>query len=301
MKNDYYVYMHLFPNGKRYIGVTCCKPNRRWQNGYGYRNQPYIWNAICKYGWENIEHIVIAENLTSKQAGLMEAELIKKYRSNEKDNGYNIDQGGLVGYHLSSEIKRKISNANSGVNNGMYGYKYTDEERRYMSEHSVWKGKKHSKESIEKMRLAAIGNTSTKKGKEHHMAKGVKQYDLKGNLIAQFDTEKEAEEKTGILRSTICSCAKGKIKTASGYIWIYDDRELTDEELKKRTSFNYNIKSCEGFKRKVNQYDLDGKYIKTYNSVTEAQISVDKANQSRISAVCKGKYNSAYGFIWRYV
>lgn len=34
MKNKkYIVYMHIFPNGKKYIGMTGKKPSYRWENG----------------------------------------------------------------------------------------------------------------------------------------------------------------------------------------------------------------------------------------------------------------------------
>ena len=51
--------------------------------------------------------------------------------------------------------------------------------------------------------------------------KPVNQYSLYGSLISTYLTAKEAFEKTGVSRSGICNCCKGKIKTAGGYIWRY--------------------------------------------------------------------------------
>lgn len=55
------VYEHLFPNGKRYVGITSKPPKTRWENGAGYAKdgQPVMYNAIQKYGWDNIEHNVL--------------------------------------------------------------------------------------------------------------------------------------------------------------------------------------------------------------------------------------------------
>ena len=56
--NDYIVYMHISPSNKKYIGITKQEPNRRWRNGQGYKGQVF-YNAIEKYGWKNIQHIIV--------------------------------------------------------------------------------------------------------------------------------------------------------------------------------------------------------------------------------------------------
>lgn len=151
MNNDYCVYMHTFPNGKRYIGITCNTPQRRWQKGYGYAHQPVVYNAIVKYGWDSIKHEVVVDKLTLDEANAKEQELITLYQTTNHAYGYNVESGGKACGHLTDEHKNKISIANSGANNGQYGRRYTEEERRQMSINSVWRGRKHSLESRKKM------------------------------------------------------------------------------------------------------------------------------------------------------
>ena len=91
----YYLYMHKFPNNKVYIGLTKQIPQNRWSNGNGYKQQQKIYNAIQKYGWENIEHIILYDKLTQKEAQKLEIEYIEKYDSVE--NGYNDHIGGCLG------------------------------------------------------------------------------------------------------------------------------------------------------------------------------------------------------------
>lgn len=112
-----FCYLHIFPNSKIYVGTTQrSKPEIRWQNGSGYKSQPLIWNAICKYGWENIKHKVIVCE-TPEKMWEMEKELIKKYDTTNPEHGYNLSIGGEksgAGYHPTEEHKRKLSAALKG-------------------------------------------------------------------------------------------------------------------------------------------------------------------------------------------
>lgn len=87
--NNYCVYKHTFPNGKVYIGITRQKPEKRWNKGRGYEQSPYMWNAIQKYGWENIKHEIIMQNLTRQSALMIEEALINQYKTNIPACGYN--------------------------------------------------------------------------------------------------------------------------------------------------------------------------------------------------------------------
>ena len=113
----YTVYMHITPNGKKYVGITHKKPKYRWGcDGVGYDTQLF-GKAVNKYGWDNIEHIIIATNLSYEWACQLEKILIRDYKLQDPEFGYNIYCGGEcgnVGLHLSEEHKQKIRNANLG-------------------------------------------------------------------------------------------------------------------------------------------------------------------------------------------
>lgn len=91
------VYMHINKiNGKKYIGITSTKPEKRWKNGHGYKKQMF-YNAIKKYGWDNFEHKILYTELTECDAKSKEIELIDKYNTVFKEFGYNNDIGGGIG------------------------------------------------------------------------------------------------------------------------------------------------------------------------------------------------------------
>ena len=148
----YIVYMHIAPNNKRYIGITSQRLNGRFgTNGYGYKCNTYFWRAIQKYGWDNFQHIVLAEGLTQEDACQLEIELIAKYKSNNPNYGYNISFGGNTGSYnrpCSEETKKKISIANSK-------YVPTEETKQKISK--SLKGRKHTEEHNKKVSEALKG------------------------------------------------------------------------------------------------------------------------------------------------
>ena len=59
--------------------------------------------------------------------------------------------------------------------------------------------------------------------KKKKQKRSVIQYDLKGNIIKEFDSLKEASEECQTTDSTIGRCCKGQYKSAGGFIWKYKD------------------------------------------------------------------------------
>lgn len=266
--NTYCVYIHINKiNNKAYIGQTVYGNdiNLRWKNnGKGYLKrdnngnftQPVFANAINKYGWDNFEHIIWANNLTAQEANYIEKILIELFDTTNSKYGYNIRSGGKNST-LSEETKRKISESRkgkySGINNPWYGKhpsdetiqkmrdnhadfsgknspnygkKLSDETRKKISEnHADITGEKHpnygkhlSDETKLKISEARKGKYV---GKNNPNSKKVCQYDTNGELIKIWDSVIEASNALGINRCCIGDCARGGQKTAGGYMWKY--------------------------------------------------------------------------------
>ena len=113
----YTVYMHKCTNGKVYIGITSRRPKARWVCGNGYIKNEHFYRAIQKYGWENIEHIIVEQNLSKNDAAELEIKLIKEYKSNDYKFGYNMSSGGEFGGSgviVSQETRAKLSQKRKG-------------------------------------------------------------------------------------------------------------------------------------------------------------------------------------------
>ena len=210
-KKLYTVYRHIFPNGKSYIGITCVNPyHRRWRNGYGYRGQPKMYNAIVKYGWENVTHEILFSNLPLDEANRAEQAMISKFNSVE--NGYNISTGGggTYGIPCSEETKFKIGNANRGKT-------CVDKQRLaiYTAKHGVWnKGKALTGEHYRKIAEERRARCN----------KPISAYNpATMEKVLSFESCVSAAEKLGVLKGEISRCAVGKRKTSHGFVWRYDD------------------------------------------------------------------------------
>lgn len=81
------------------------------------------------------------------------------------------------------------------------------------------KGRKLSKEQIEKQRNSLIARNL--KGKNACNHKEIEQYTKDGVLIKKWDTILQASIALNCYSGNISSCCQGKLKSAYGYIWKY--------------------------------------------------------------------------------
>lgn len=254
MNRTYIVYKHTTPNGKIYIGITSQKPYLRWGNGKGYKSR-HFYNAIQKYGWENIKHEILFTELSEEEAKLKEIELIAFYKSNQPEYGYNISSGGNT---LSEETKIKIGIANKIALKGKRpsdlciskmieahkNKQLSEETRKKISLSHI--GIKHTEETKIKMSNARKGKSPSNKGqvgeknywygKQHSEqskekmreiqkklnGRKVIQLSLNGEFVKQYDCISDVVRELNIkCHSCIVNCCKGKQKKAYGFIWQY--------------------------------------------------------------------------------
>lgn len=105
MEKVYSVYVHRVPNGKMYIGQAK-NAQKRWSSGYSGNKEFY--GDIIKYGWDNIEHIIIKDGLTKGEANELEHNLIMEYKTYDDKFGYNRTFGKTAdGKNYYGELEKQ--------------------------------------------------------------------------------------------------------------------------------------------------------------------------------------------------
>lgn len=234
---NYSVYKLTAPNGKVYIGITSRDPKIRWNSGNGYKYNKHFYDAIQKYGWKNIKKDVLYSGISQEDAYRLEIELISKYRSNDREFGYNKSSGGEssvrgLHWHQSKETIEKKSQK-------MRGRKLTQEQRKKLSESlkghvSPNKGKHLSEEAKTK-----ISNALKKWNAEHESPNKGRKYNKTQEAILAtsrghykpvvcvetgiiYESIMYAGIFTNIDHSSISAVCRGKRKSAGGYHWRYE-------------------------------------------------------------------------------
>ena len=191
----YTVYQHRnLKNGKSYIGMTSREPKKRWNNGWGYKNNLRMWNDIQNSDWnKDWEHNILGQFKNKDEA--LNVEEIFIWLFDSTNEGYNTSSYGSSSYKRTDKTRRKNSESMTGEKNPMYGKHHSEDTKRKMSE--------AHKEKI-------YANT-----------KPILQFSKNGELIAEYSSLTEAERQTGCNNSHICECCKGERKSARGFIWKY--------------------------------------------------------------------------------
>lgn len=187
MSYKYTVYMHITPNNMAYVGATSQDYKLRWQNGTGYRKQELFYTAIQKYGWDNMEHIILAEDLPQDEALQLERDMIAYWNTTDRDHGYNIEPGGYsgnLGMRHTKAARSKMAKSHTGLPGSNKGIPMSEEQRCKLSRHIV-------------------------------------QYTIDGEYIQEWSGIRKAARTLGLCINGISNCCKGKLSTSGGFIWKF--------------------------------------------------------------------------------
>ena len=322
MKNETFIYKISDEKGNvRYIGKSN-NPRRRLYQHINEKSNKHKYNwlqSIIKKGENPIVEII--EKVDVENWKEREIFWIEKF----KKDGYdllNLTTGGdgADGMVHSEESKQKMSQSKRGR-------KLSDDHKQKISE----KVKEKSQESpgynrngnnIKKLidkdllyKLYIVENLSMPKiakrlglGKKKvwddlkyydikkdksewikqlstNPKKVVFQYDLEGNLIREWEGAVDVKNE---LNLDISKCCLGEQKTCGGFIWRYKDEWI-----------DLNLDKLDENSKKVSQYDLDGNWIRDFDSMFQAS-EITGINHGNIGECCRGKYKSAGKYIWRY-
>lgn len=314
--NTYSVYIHTTPSGKKYVGITKNNPLFRWRNGTAYSRNVLFGKAIKKYGWENIEHTIVANGLTKEEAERKEVELIALYNTSDHRYGYNISLGGHIAYpNPSEEFKEKIRKAVTGANNHKsIPIRCIQTGEVFESVHIAAKTLNLKKSNIlrvlsgrnkhtggfsfEAIRVSDRKEPIHTKNREEVASlfrKKVAVYNLEGELIDICNSRTEASQKYDVKIGAISNCIHHSKKTAKGYIF----RDAEEYPAKKVEKSSKNIGVLNPSARAVNCLDKQGNLLKYYEYATLAskELGIDL---SSIIKCCKGKNKTCGGYVWRY-
>jgi len=220
------LYCHTTPSGKRYVGITSLKPSKRWRYGSGYKDSPYFYKAIKKYGWENIKHDIIFTDLSKSEAIRLEIEYIAKYKTRDKRFGYNMTGGGEghLGVPMTEEHKEKLrllmtgkpksESAKEKLRIANTGKQWSEEQKKrrsmqYSGQGNPNFGKHCSDETKEKISASQKGKTISEDQK-----KMISDYFSVpiycSDLDMVFSSSKEFADYIGCDSSTVSSALNGK-------------------------------------------------------------------------------------------
>jgi group I intron endonuclease len=137
------IYKITSPSKKIYIGQSIDIMSRwRSYKNMNCKDQGLLYRSLHKYGSENHLFEVICR-CNRNELNELEQYYISLYQTFNTKYGLNLASGGTFNCSYTEETRKKQSEKKKGLTSPM-------------------KGKKHSKESLEKMRIASIGNTHMK-------------------------------------------------------------------------------------------------------------------------------------------
>lgn len=297
------IYKITSPSGRVYIGVTS-NFNKRMSHykRHNIKGQPKLFSSFSKYGFIN-HKVHIVEEFESDMDYALGREMfwIRSYMSNAikwKDGeGLNLTDGGqgTIGWRASDEHKKKLSEIHkANPSRGMLGKKLTDDQKIHLSllntknpSRGMW-GKKLTPE--QRARLSEIH-----KNRFSHLPIKIKPTKEETRLKMSLAKKGKPTWNKGI-KMTEEQTKNNKNKFQKGMVSWNKGRDysnLSAEERQKRFGLHnvghtrnrgrkYSKEHCEmmslhrigkpnvSLYKPILQYDLNGEFIKEYDSIKNA-------------------------------
>jgi group I intron endonuclease len=209
-------------NGKIYVGQSLNGEN--WYLGSG----TMLKRAIRKYGKDLFLRETLRECTTKEELDQAEREWIAKLNAQDPKVGYNIAFGGAVDLP-KSVIDRRIESIrkwNREHPSPKKGIRIRETTKAKIKENNsrYWKGRHHSEETKEKLRVKRAAQDMT------HKWTAIEMTSPAGELIV-FSSLREMFEVTGMTRGSLDRMRSGAMKkTRSGWALAKPEGEQNEED-----------------------------------------------------------------------
>jgi len=235
---QYTVYRHVnVLNGKSYVGVTKHCISKRWfQHCHdAERGSSYAFHkAIRKHGKHAFKHESLYTCVVLQDALDHEAFWVNRLGTLVTEHDYNMREGGN-GSHCWSDETRKLHKKHTSIGTkrafqrpeikerhrvatGLAANAPENRERRRKNQLAVWKRPGY-REHISRVSKKTWNDPSLFALRAR--CKAVTQFDTDGNIIATFVSARSAARILGLSQGSISNVARGRTRTAGGYVWRY--------------------------------------------------------------------------------
>lgn len=122
-----------------------------------------------------------------------------------------------------------------------------------------------------------------------------------GNLTLRYHHTKESKKKMSNSKKGMYDGKNNPMYGKNGILAPMYGKHLTEEHKRKiseakKGKSNYHTKTLY---KAIDQYDLDGNYIKTWESISSIERELN-IKSTHISRVCRGKRKTTGGYIFKY-
>lgn len=239
------IYKHTArKSGKSYIGYTHFSIDKRWQQHCkdAFHGSDFTFHkAIRKYGTDDWEHEVLEECTgTEREVGEREQYWIARLGTTiDNDGGYNMTHGGISRLTVWSDDMKKLHKERTSRGTRL-AFQNPDIKARHLVATRIASNDPENRRRNSEVQLIAQNRPETKA--KHHVAlklawgnpelpalvkrsKQIQQINkVTGEIIRVFKSARMAARELGLSQGSISNVARGRTKSAGGFLWRYVGR-----------------------------------------------------------------------------